>query len=155
MEDTDLLLEVYLKQHVRDEGVLIIVFAEKSVDIASLVESGYVLQDNYYRFETLKCSETGITKAQEFLLSSLEKKAGAVKEALIEIPMKLSKFLVGDCISRQSTWPTERTDKPLPDWRSLPFSDNRIWDAIFKILSVLEKHRLISKTRGYVSTRGG
>jgi hypothetical protein len=159
--EVSVLSEVYAKQYVRSSGALASDFNDpvKQNYLLRLRERGLVSLGKFYRFDTLRCSDSGHGIAAKRLAGYFEALQLEFKTKLRRIPSKVYRFLVFDCIGSGSTWPAQKQSYYLFDWRQFPFSDSRVQEFTAKFFSILEEESetipILGKTLNYVSTRGG
>jgi hypothetical protein len=154
-KESDVLLEIYIKQHIRREGVLASDFSNRKEIIAQLRNFGYIEPLRYYKFDTLLCTENGAISAGKSLQESIQKRRDNIKSIIDQIPKPVLRFLARDCVRDSSTWPVNRDYFTFFDWRRIPLEDDRIWTISFKLFSDFETEGLVLRTSDYVSTRGG
>lgn len=160
--EASVLSGIYVKQHIRESGVLYSEYDDQNgrEAVRRLEVAGYVVSDRFYKFLTLRCTESGAKLASSRIREFLELQHDHLRTEMSRIPQKVCRFLVSDCLASKSSWPTEKKDYFFAlDWRQFPLQDQRVWDYSLMLFSFLERESktvpLAARTRNYVSTGGG
>lgn len=154
-DDARTLSEIFVKQYIRNGGVLASDFENQIDSVSRLVDSRLVLRDRFYRFDTLRCTFAGSELAKKQIEEIIHNHRQEVEASISQIPPRLLRFFVGDCLKDRSSWFTAKLPYIFFDWRRIPLADDKVWTQSLKLFSTLEKYRLSMRTSNYVSTRGG
>jgi len=136
------LKEIYIGQHIREEGILQFEFKERKKEIEILMKDNLVKENRWYSHSLFLTTSKGSETAKEYIEMQLKEK----HKIFLEI-------LISEYFAKQLSFSCE--GEYFFDWRAPLFKDSRILICRNKILRKLEESGFCTKTHMYVSTRGG
>jgi len=91
-ENLRVLKEVYIGQHIREEGILKSHFTDKKDQISYLLKEKLIIEDRWYRHELYRTTDKGAQIARKYLLSELKKHEEQINQIMNDIPPNTLKF---------------------------------------------------------------
>lgn len=149
MNEYDVLLKIYIGQHIRPEGILQGEIREKEI-VQSLLSKGLIKENRWYNWYLFLTTDKGTQIASTILKKRLEEKREELEIRLKKIPKRALTFIINKSnlvYSTEKPWSEEAEDKIL--------SDSRIWILRDMIFTILCEMGFCVETYSYVSTRGG
>jgi len=163
MDEMDLLLKIYIGQHINFDRGLLYKFKdmtylspEEEKLFSELEKKKTAITDYAYSschsIVTLKTTKSGNDRAKEYIKKILNQDTSLIEELINAVPKKLLGFFILDL--NESTFETSRSDYYY-DWKSYFLNNGKIFDFYLKFIKILYQKKLAVLTHDYVATRGG
>lgn len=142
--DEDFLAEVYIKQGIREEGVL-----PKDLSEGKIREHEEVLAEgSFYGFNPVSLTGEGIDLAENHVSQKLPEAADIIEDC--EYAPFLSLLLI-----KKDKIPVGKSNLHPTSWYEYYLKTKNVWNSIHNTLILLESRGLVQKATSYVSTRNG
>jgi hypothetical protein len=142
--DEEFLAEVYVKQGIREEGVL-----PKDLSEGKIREHEEVLAEgSFYGFNPVSLTGEGIDLAENHVSQKLPEAADIIEDC--EYAPFLSLLLI-----KKDKIPVGKSNLHPTSWYEYYLKTKNVWNSIHNTLVLLESRGLVQKATSYVSTRNG
>jgi len=156
-EAENVLLRIYLGQNIRNEGILQSEIQNR-IEAQKLLSLGF-LRENHWHLDQFLTTEKGSLLASDIVKRKIEESRGKFREKVKTIPNKVLGFFNRRYVSENLASSAEKeyfdVGSYSGSWEDSILTNGRVWilwNGYFETLISLE---LCTKTRDYVSTRGG
>jgi hypothetical protein len=153
------LVEIYISQNVRDEGVLQSTSADWKNHAGKLIEKGLIRENHWYSHSLYLTTPLGANIARSLIEKKIENCEDTLHNLLLNFSPRCIGFLVHDYLIKSLDFPKDLPEYIFDYWLNqsitILVTDPRIWSIRTHILSKLEEFGLCIRTNYYVSTRGG
>lgn len=148
----EILVNIYIGQNIRKEGILQSEFKEKD-QLTVLLKEGLIFENHWY-LNQFKTTEKGSEISGTIVKSRIEKRGEQLRRTIGDIPDRAMAFFMERFISKSLAFRTSRTSWA-NTWEDFVLVTPRIWVLWEKLFATLESLGLCVKAHDYVSTKGG
>lgn len=155
-EQKKLLVEIYIGQNIRSEGILKRHFnTDQHQIIKNLIDLEFITEERFFRtsFQVLKTTEIGENKAKELIKKIILDNKNDLLREIQTIPKPFLEFFLYDF---ESLLFEKKMDTDyFFDWKDYVLNNKIVSDSLNKLYNILKKFNLAIAAQYYVTTRGG